>query len=688
MSTNNITSFGQLVRILLMQSKFIFSISFLALVLIGFKYFTSDKTYSIATLLDFEMAGMTINQANLIQEINDVDSQLGKYKSRSKIQKLIESLNLNIFIDDLEVKNNIHFETKNVKAFHELYITFEQDKYHIYDIKNNFIATKKFNEIFTSDAVEFSISNHNLKNNVSYKITFKTIDSITNFYNNKITLNKAQGGRYARTSLVYVRVLTKDIELGKSILNRMNTIFINDQLEHKRKQANSAINFLNLNITNLREIVEGNSNQLNSFLEENKTLNVSAEINNILEDYKKIQSEIFTLDLEIASLNSSYTGSNPLLNNKNLEKNLLNEQKNLIENQIQSLPLLQQEYLKLVGDLEISRSLYASLSKERLDYEILSASIVPEMRVIDSPYYEKLVSPRLVNSFASFVFFVLVAIGIGLIKGIYFSRITNPAEISDNGIDLPILGVFPYIPETKVDIEADDIFFKNALDSFILNIESLNKHTSTKKGKVISITSATPSNGKTFLSINIAKSLAEYGKKVLVVDADYKKSRLTSSLGIQRLKLDRFLDLDANDLSQLKLKQNLYVLPKISTKLDSFEFFYSGSFKTKFNDIKNEFDYLIVDTGPILAVSDTSILNEMSDVNLLTVRHNYSKMVEIKHAVANLNQISISFDGILYNSYSKPQGYLGYYGLYGNYSYQYYANKYIYYGEYLDNEKK
>ena len=78
----------------------------------------------------------------------------------------------------------------------------------------------------------------------------------------------------------------------------------------------------------------------------------------------------------------------------------------------------------------------------------------------------------------------------------------------------------------------------------------------------------------------------------------------------------------------------------------------------------------------------------MSDVNLLTVRHNYSKMVEIKHAVANLNQISISFDGILYNSYSKPQGYLGYYGLYGNYSYQYYANKYIYYGEYLDNEKK
>ena len=108
--------------------------------------------------------------------------------------------------------------------------------------------------------------------------------------------------------------------------------------------------------------------------------------------------------------------------------------------------------------------------------------------------------------------------------------------------------------------------------------------------------------------------------------------------------------------------------------------------KRKFEEIRRKFEYVIMDTGPILSVSDTSIINEFSDINLLTVRHNITKMAEIKHAVANLNQLSVNFDGILYNSYSKPKGYLGYYGVYGNYSYQYYANKYIYYGDYGENK--
>ena len=130
-------------------------------------------------------------------------------------------------------------------------------------------------------------------------------------------------------------------------------------------------------------------------------------------------------------------------------------------------------------------------------------------------------------------------------------------------------------------MEVDDVFFKNSLESFIVNIESM-KQKINEDGLVISITfSPTPANGKTFLSGNIAQSLAEYGKKVLIVDADYKSLDLQKMFNMSKMSIDSFLNIDKDNLSKLKLKNNLYALPKVSTRLDSFEFFYNGDFKKK-----------------------------------------------------------------------------------------------------------
>ena len=93
---------------------------------------------------------------------------------------------------------------------------------------------------------------------------------------------------------------------------------------------------------------------------------------------------------------------------------------------------------------------------------------------------------------------------------------------------------------------------------------------------------------------------------------------------------------------------------------------------------EDEFDYIVFDTAPLLSVSDTSILMSFSDIRIGVVRHGVSKINEIKQLVSISNQIGINFDGFIYNAYERPSSYYGYYGLYGNYSYQYYANKYLY----------
>ena len=78
-----------------------------------------------------------------------------------------------------------------------------------------------------------------------------------------------------------------------------------------------------------------------------------------------------------------------------------------------------------------------------------------------------------------------------------------------------------------------------------------------------------------------------------------------------------------------------------------------------------------------MSVADSSVLIEQSDFNILIARHGLNRMNEIKQCIDNFKQINKRIDGIVYNAYAKPKSYYGYYGIYGNYSYQYYADKYL-----------
>ena len=122
----------------------------------------------------------------------------------------------------------------------------------------------------------------------------------------------------------------------------------------------------------------------------------------------------------------------------------------------------------------------------------------------------------------------------------------------------------------------------------------------------------------------------------------------------------------------------MHFIPKIRGVNSSFQFFYSPEFEAKISHFENEYDYIIIDTAPLLSVSDTSILMGYADLNIGVVRHGVSKINEIKQMLSISDQLGLEFSGFIYNAYERPSSYYGYYGFYGNYAYQYYAKKYLY----------
>ena len=94
--------------------------------------------------------------------------------------------------------------------------------------------------------------------------------------------------------------------------------------------------------------------------------------------------------------------------------------------------------------------------------------------------------------------------------------------------------------------------------------------------------------------------------------------------------------------------------------------------------LKDNFDVVVMDTAPLLSVSDSSILMAYSDLNVAMVRHGVTRINEMKQLLSIAQQVGIDIDGFVYNGYERPSSYYGYYQLYGNYEYQYYAKKYLY----------
>ena len=114
-----------------------------------------------------------------------------------------------------------------------------------------------------------------------------------------------------------------------------------------------------------------------------------------------------------------------------------------IENEIVELPNAQQNYLNLFRDFDATQSIYNELLNQKLSYSILEASTVGSIRIIDEPYLASKVSPNPINYLFYILAFGVFNILIGFIRGVFFTPVTNPAELRESGIFEDIYGVLP-----------------------------------------------------------------------------------------------------------------------------------------------------------------------------------------------------------------------------------------------------
>jgi len=506
---------------------------------------------------------------------------------------------------------------------------------------------------------------------VAYKQKNKILDlqSSTQVTVSKLTQSKAQ-----LEALAFQDLSLRQLE--QQILNNKDKIEVNYSLE-----------------TTLGGELSSLVSRLNSLLVERERKSIK-----LLPEGETMK----LLDKQIADEKSSILQSIKLLRERfNQNKAYLQNQVVLAEQDITKIPTAERTFAKLQAAYDINQKVFDYLSEKKLEAEISRAAVVGGASIVDKATGFSIIDPIPKKIYTNAIFAGL-AVGILLI---FLARFLNPYIYTKESVEqvtqTPIIGVIRKFPgqidadnHQALSLHKPKSVFAESVRSVRTNLSFL---ASEKDSKVICITSEIAGEGKSFVSVNLSSTLALIDKKVILIGADLRRSKLHKTFGHDNKHgLSGYL---ANHftLDQIISKTTLEgmdFIPSGPVPPNPSELLHSRKMEDLLSDLRTKYDYILLDTAPVGLVSDSIPLIRKADINLFVIRSGVSKNSSATIPDKLMGEFKLSNVVIILNAFDEDALHTNFYTssyFGGSYSQRYYYSDYSGYassGYYTDDEKK
>lgn len=466
-------------------------------------------------------------------------------------------------------------------------------------------------------------------------------------------------------------------------VNEIANVYVRKNEERKSEEAQRTLEFLNSQLPIVKLEMGAAELRLNAFRLEKGSIDLPLETQTVLQTIVSLEGQVNQIRQNREEVTLAFTELHPTVVALDRQIAQLNNELADLNDQVRDLPETQQELLGLIRDVEVSTNLYTSLLTTAQELRVVKAGTVGNVRVID--YAITPTSPISPNR--QMILAVALLIGLAAGIGVAFLRKALKAGVEDpdlieKQVNIPVYATIAHSQRQdqifralksekgKRAILAVDKPDDPAIESIRNLRTALHFGMMDVTNNTIMIAGPGPDVGKSFVSVNLAVVLATNEKKVLLIDGDLRRGHLNEFLGIPRENgLTDFIsgDIPIGQVLHETTVPGLTLIPTGMLPPNPAELLLHQRFGNCLSVLAPRYDHIIIDSPPILAVTDASIIGQMAGGALLVLKAGAHPMREIELSVKRLQHANVNLRGILYNDVPSQSRKYGA----GKYHYQY-----------------
>ncbi|AWH38885.1 tyrosine-protein kinase [Stenotrophomonas sp. ZAC14D1_NAIMI4_6] len=492
------------------------------------------------------------------------------------------------------------------------------------------------------------------------------------------------------SGILQVRFEDSNPDRAQAVVQRVIESYVRQNVDRSSAEAASQLQFVKEQLPTIRRQVEQAQAEMSAYQSRSNSVDITMQTKGLLEQEVAVEASIQQLRLRQAEMDRSFTREHPAYRALLKQISDLEGRKAGFQRQVGQLPDTQQELLRLTRDLQVSNELYTALLNQAQQLDVARAGAVGNVRIVD-PAVVDIVNP--VKPQKKIIVIIATLLGMLLSAGAVFLQrmlnpgIEDPADIEALGlpvyaaIPLSVSNTLPKLRKGKhgTRVVADGrqhlLAVTAPADPTVEALRSLRTSLHfamlEAKNNILTISGPRPGVGKTFVSTNLAAVIAQAGQRVLVIDADMRKGTLHKILGVSHQKglsdvLGGKLSVD-DVIHPVAGLDNMHYMVRGDIPPNPAELLMHPRFAQLLQDMSGKYDLVIVDTPPILAVTDPALVATHAGSSLLVTRFGVNQAKEIELTLQRFEQNGVQIKGAIFNAVEKRA--TGYYS-YGYYEYK------------------
>ncbi|AIA76357.1 hypothetical protein FF32_16385 [Halomonas campaniensis] len=473
-------------------------------------------------------------------------------------------------------------------------------------------------------------------------------------------------------------------------LDTLTGVFLTQNVQRHSEEAEKQIAFLGEQIPQVRDQLSNAEGMLNDYRAQRDSVDLTFETQNLLTRVVDVENQLSELAMREADLAERYRPSHPNYQTLLRQRSQLVEERDRLNAQVNELPETQQEVLRLTRDSQVNQQVYVQLLNQLQEMRLVKAGTVGNVRILDAAILNPgTIAPRIpLITAVSALIGALLATMLVVVRLLLSRAIKSPEQLEELGLPvyatLPDSGgqtglterirprhskkvqeVFRGLLAIKKPAEIAVEALRGLRTSlYFAMLESDNNR--------LMITGASPGVGKSFVAANLAAVCAQAGQRVLLIDADMRRGHLHHafhSKGVKGLSELLARRIDAEEAVRHSDLEGLDYVARGSVPPNPSELLMQQSFHDFLEAMSQCYDLVIVDTPPILAVTDATVVGKLAGTSLMVVRFDSHPPGEIKAAKRRLESAGVNIKGAILNGVKKTTN--SRHGYYGSYLYAY-----------------